>query len=431
MSLPRLPAPARRILDLIAAGDRHVFVTGRAGTGKTTLLHALVRHTARAAAVVAPTGLSAIQVGGQTLHSFFRIAPRFVDLRDIRRRRDADVLRALELLVIDEVSMVRADLIDGIDQALRINRRCEQPFGGVQLAMFGDLWQLAPIVREAELKAYFDTVYGGPYFFQAKAWQDTSAVSVELETIYRQKGDPAFRAILEQIRTGDGAHEALAALSAQVRSRAALDEADSYIVLTATNDAALRENTRRLAALGGPERQWPAVVTGTFDAGAFPTEPALVLKAGARVMFLKNDPDKRWINGSWGVVLGFTERGPLVEMENGERHEVGAVSWENIQYQYDRTAGEISREVIGTFRQLPLRLGWAITIHKSQGQTFDRVYIDLGRGAFGHGQVYVALSRCRSLDGIRLAAPVRPRDLRLDPAVAGYRQVFPPVAIAD
>lgn len=413
-------------LGLIESGPEHVFVTGRAGTGKSTLLQLLVEEARRNVAVVAPTGLSAISVGGQTIHSFFRLPPRFVDTRELKPLRHTQVMKHLDLLVIDEVSMVRADLMDGIDRALRLNRRRDEPFGGVQLALFGDLWQLPPVVREAELKEYFAATYGGPWFFQALVWRETVGRSVELKTIYRQKDDPAFRRILQHIRDGEPGEEVLAALNARVTPRRQLDDPDSYVVLTATNDAAWRENSRRLGELPGDARTYAAEVIGRFDATAFPTEPVLTLKTGARVMFLKNDPDKRWINGSFGLVTGLSDEGPMVKLDEGNEHLVKAAAWENMAYQYDRAGGQITREAVGVFRQLPLRLGWAITIHKSQGQTFDRVYVDLGRGAFSHGQTYVALSRCRSLQGLALAAPVRHQDVILDSDVSGYRRVFPP-----
>lgn len=377
--------------------------------------------------MVAPTGLSAIQVGGQTIHSFFRLPPRFVDTRDLRPLKHTGVMRAIDLLIIDEVSMVRADVMDGIDITLRRNRRRDEPFGGVQLAVFGDLWQLPPIVREPELKEYFRHTYGGPYFFQALVWQQCAGVSVELETVYRQQDDPGFLRILQHIRDGEPGESILEELNGRVVAHGALPDADSYVVLTATNEAALRENSRRLAALPGRARTYAAAVSGRFEDSVFPTESGLTLKVGARVMFLRNDPERRWINGSWGIVTALGDDGPTVRLEDGSEHEVSVATWENIAYRYDVGSREISRDVIGTFRQLPLRLGWAITIHKSQGQTFDRVYIDLGRGAFSHGQIYVALSRCCSLAGLALAAPVRHRDVILDQAVGDYRRVFPPV----
>jgi len=418
-----------RALALIEEGEQHVFITGRAGTGKTTLLHLLRDGTPRNVAVVAPTGLAAISVGGQTIHSFFRLPPRFVDTRELRAMRHTQVMKALDLLVIDEVSMVRADLMDGIDQVLRLNRRNDEPFGGVQLALFGDLWQLPPVVREPELKEYFDETYGGPWFFQALVWRQCAGRSVDLEKIYRQKDDAGFRRILQHIRDGEPGEEILEALNARVVPKARLDDPDGHIVLTATNDAAFRENSRRLMALPGKAKVYAAEVSGKFDTAAFPTEPALTLKVGAKVMFLKNDPDRRWINGSWGIVTALGAEGPTVQLEDGpergREHEVGRTAWENLVYQYDRATKQITREQVGAYRQLPLRLGWAITIHKSQGQTFDRVYIDLGRGAFSHGQTYVALSRCRSLAGLALAHPVRREDVILDDQIGDYRRVFP------
>ncbi len=414
-----------RALELIEGGEQHVFITGRAGTGKTTLLHLLRDETPRNVAVVAPTGLAAISVGGQTIHSFFRLPPRFVDTREIRALRHVSVMKALDLLIIDEVSMVRADLMDGIDQALRLNRRNDEPFGGVQLALFGDLWQLPPVVREPELKEYFAETYGGPWFFQALVWHACAGRSVDLEKIYRQKDDAGFRTILQHIRDGEPGEETLRALNDRVIPKARLPDPDSHIVLTATNDAAFRENSRRLMALSGKAKVYSAEVSGKFDTAAFPTEPVLTLKVGAKVMFLKNDAEKRWINGSWGVVTALGDEGPTVQLEDGTEHAVRKTAWENLAYQYDRSAKQITREQIGAYKQLPLRLGWAITIHKSQGQTFDRVYIDLGRGAFSHGQTYVALSRCRTLAGLALAQPVRLQDVILDDQVGDYRRVFP------
>lgn len=411
-------------LDLIDDGG-HVFVTGRAGTGKSTLLHLLVEETRRRVAVVAPTGLAAINVGGQTIHSFFRLPPRFVDVRELRALRHTTVMKNIDLLVIDEVSMVRSDLMDGIDHTLRLNRRSDEPFGGVQLALFGDLWQLPPVVREPELKEYF-AAHGGPWFFQAKAWQECGGGSVELGRIYRQQDDPGFMRILQQVRDGEPDDEAMGLLNGRVVGRAILDGPDAPIVLTGTNQAAFRENSRRLSALGGKLVNYAAEVTGRFDPGAFPTEPELLLRAGARVMFLKNDPEQRWVNGSFGTVVALGDEGPTVELADGTAHLVKPSAWENIAYQYDRPGKQITREVVGSYRQLPLRLGWAITIHKSQGQTFDHVYVDLAGGAFSHGQVYVALSRCRSLAGLTLARPVRQQEVLLDFSVGDYRRVFPP-----
>jgi hypothetical protein len=415
-----------RALELIEGGHEHVFVTGRAGTGKSTLLHLLVEETHRRVAVVAPTGLAAINVGGQTIHSFFRLPPRFVDVRELQALRHTGVMKAIDLLVIDEVSMVRADLMDGIDATLRLNRRSDEPFGGVQLALFGDLWQLPPVVREPELKEYFEAAHGGPWFFQAHVWQQCSGRSVELGRIYRQQDDPGFMRILQAVRDGEPDDEILGELNDRVRPKRHLDDVDSYIVLTGTNAAAARENARRLSELPGKVVNYAAEVTGRFDPGAFPTEPDLLLKVGARVMFLKNDPEQRWVNGSFGTVVELGDEGPVVQIADGTAHLVKKTAWENIAYQYDRPGRQITREVVGSYRQLPLRLGWAITIHKSQGQTFDRVYIDLAGGAFSHGQVYVALSRCRSLAGLALARPLKPSDVLLDFSVGDYRRVFPP-----
>jgi ATP-dependent DNA helicase PIF1 len=415
-----------RALALIEGGHEHVFVTGRAGTGKSTLLHLLVEETRKRVAVVAPTGLSAIHVGGQTIHSFFRLPPRFIDVREIRPLRHTGVMKNIDVLVIDEVSMVRSDLMDGIDITLRTNRRSDTPFGGVQLAVFGDLWQLPPVVREPELKEYF-AAHGGSWFFQANAWRQAGGRSVELDRIYRQQDDPAFLRILQQVRDGEPDELTLELLNERVVDRRVLEAADAPVVLTGTNNAAARENSRRLSALKGPLVNYAAELAGRFDPGAFPTESELWLRAGARVMFLRNDPEGRWVNGSFGTVTALGDEGPTVALADGTEHVVKRTTWENMAYQYDRTGRQITREVVGSYKQLPLRLGWAITIHKSQGQTFDRVFVDLAGGAFSHGQVYVALSRCRTLAGLMLARPVRHQDVLLDFSVGDYRQVFPPL----
>jgi hypothetical protein len=251
--------------------------------------------------------------------------------------------------------------------------------------------------------------------------------SIDLEKIYRQRDDAAFRNILQHIRDGEPEPGILDALNSRFVDKAALTDPDSYVVLTATNDAALRENSRRLAALPGKPRTYGAEVSGRFDASAFPTDSSLTVKVGARVMFVKNDGERRWINGSFGTVTALSAEGPTVRLEDGGEHEVRRVAWENMAYQYDRGSKLITRQVVGAYKQLPLRLGWALTIHKSQGQTFDRAYIDLGRGAFSHGQTYVALSRCRTLEGLALSKPVRAEDVILDQQIGEYRRVFTPV----
>jgi ATP-dependent DNA helicase PIF1 len=411
-------------VDHVRSGDGHLFVTGRAGSGKSTLLRALPELVAEPMVVLAPTGLAAVNVGGQTIHSFFGLPPRLIRGEDIRRSRNGALMRKLRLLVIDEVSMVRSDLMWAIDQSLRLNRgRPREPFGGVRLIMFGDLNQLPPVVQEAEVVEHLESSYGGPFFFNVAAMSEGEGTRlIELDRIYRQS-DPTLIEALNRIRDGNVTVEDLARLNERVAPIRTLAEGDPYVILTPTNAAANRINAAFLAALPGMEQAYTAEVSGEFGQGAHPTEASLVLKAGAKVILLRNDSERRWVNGTIARVTRLEEGSVHVEIA-GREHEVEPVSWEARRYAYDTTAQQVVETVAGTFKQLPLRLAWALTIHKSQGLTLDRVYIDLGRGTFAHGQTYVALSRCRTLEGLSLARPLRPADIIFDKAVLGYRDVF-------
>jgi ATP-dependent exoDNAse (exonuclease V) alpha subunit len=412
-------------IDHLRSGEGHIFVTGRAGTGKSTLLRALGDLVAEPMAIVAPTGLAAVNVGGQTIHSFFGLPPRLVGPDDIRRSRNGGIMRKLKLLVIDEVSMVRSDLMWAIDQSLRINRgRPREPFGGVRLVMFGDLHQLPPVVQEHEVADHLESRHGGPFFFSVQALSEgAGTVRLELTQVFRQR-EGALLDVLNRIRDGDVGVDDLTALNERVSPIRTLVEGDPFVILTPTNAAAHRINAAFLKALPGAAREYSAQVTGEFGQTAQPTEAMLVLKAGAKVMMLRNDADRRWVNGTIARVSRMSETSVHVEID-GREHEIEPVAWESRRYAYDQTAQKIVETVAGTFKQLPLRLAWALTIHKSQGLTLDKVYIDLGRGTFAHGQAYVALSRCRSLEGLSLARPLRPEDVLFDTAVLGYREVFP------
>lgn len=412
-------------IDLIEHGSSCLFLTGKAGTGKSTLLHYVRETTTKATAVLAPTGVAALNVGGQTIHSFFQFPPRLIDPGTIRKRKNAKLLQKLETLIIDEVSMVRADVMDGIDTALRLNRdNIHTPFGGVQVILCGDLFQLPPIVRDAEMKTFFDEQYGGPYFFGAKVFDELNPYSLELTTIYRQR-DEDFIYVLNKIRENNVDAELLGLLNARVQREHDERNDASFITLTATNQAAFRKNQACLERINAPSYTFRASVTGTFDEAIFPTEELLELKRGAQVMLIRNDPMKRWVNGSIGRVSTVTDEKVCVEIE-GTSYELEPETWKNIRYRYNRETQQIEEEEVGSFTQYPLRLAWAITIHKSQGQTFDKVMIDLGRGAFAHGQTYVALSRCTSLNGIVFNRPVTRRDILFDPRVYDYSRVFPP-----
>ena len=412
-------------LDYVRSGPGHLFITGRAGSGKSTLLRALPELVAEPMVVVAPTGLAAVNVGGQTIHSFFGLPPRLIRGDDIKRSRNGSLMRKLKMLVIDEVSMVRSDLMWAIDQSLRLNRgRPREPFGGLRLVMFGDLNQLPPIVQETEVAEHLETNFGGPFFFTIPALREGAGTRLlELSRIFRQS-DPALIEVLNRIRDGEATTADLAPLNARVAPIRTLSEGDPYVILTPTNAAANRINSAFLEALPGATRAYVAEVTGEFGQGAQPTEQTLVLKPGAKVILLRNDADRRWVNGTIARVARLEESSVFVEID-GREHEVEPVSWETRRYAFDTTAQKIVETVAGTFKQLPLRLAWALTIHKSQGLTLDRVYIDLGRGTFAHGQAYVALSRCRTMAGLSLARALRPDDIIFDRTVVGYRNLFP------
>lgn len=412
-------------VDFVRNEQGHLFITGRAGTGKSTLLKALSRLVVDEHIVLAPTGLAAVNVGGQTIHSFFGFPPRLIQSDDIRRSRNGALMRKLKLLVIDEVSMVRSDLMWAIDQSLRVNRgRPREPFGGVRLVMFGDLHQLPPVVQEAEVGSHLEDNHGGPFFFSVSSLREGAGTfRIELSHVFRQR-DPALLGVLNKVRDGEADDEDLAILNERVSPIRTLSEGDPYVILTPTNAAAQRINTAFLGALPGAMKTYPAAVTGEFGQGTQPTDAALTLKVGAKVILLRNDSDRRWVNGTVARVTRLDDTSVHV-MIDGREHEVEPASWESRRYAYDQTAQKIVETVAGTFKQLPLRLAWALTIHKSQGLTLDRVYIDLGRGTFAHGQAYVALSRCRTLEGLSLARPLKPGDILFDRSAMGYRDIFP------
>ncbi|HEY5828007.1 MAG: ATP-dependent RecD-like DNA helicase [Hyphomicrobiaceae bacterium] len=410
--------------DFLRDGDGHLFVTGRAGTGKSTLLTSLRGMVTEEMVVLAPTGLAAVNVGGQTIHSFFGFPPRLIRPDDIRRSRNGRLMRRLKFLVIDEVSMVRSDLMWAIDQSLRVNRgRPREAFGGVRLALFGDLHQLPPVVNDAEVAEHLESSYGGPFFFSVPALKEGSGTAlVELTHVFRQR-DEALLAVLNKVREGDVDEDDLGLLNTRVHPIRTLAEGEPYVILTPTNAAAGRINMAYLNALPGAPHPYSAKTTGEFNQSAQPTEGTLMLKPGAKVMLLRNDPDKRWVNGTIARVARLEEKRVWVEVD-GEEHEVEQVSWESRRYAFDKDAEKIVETVAGTFTQFPLRLAWALTIHKSQGLTLDKVYIDLGGGTFAHGQAYVALSRCRTLEGLALKRPLRPSDILFDRAAMDYRRTF-------
>lgn len=394
---------------------QHVFVTGRAGTGKSTLLNYFVEHTSKRVAVLAPTGVAALLVGGQTIHSFFKFPIGVIADHDTwLSKQMREMYRNLDTLIIDEVSMVNADLMDAVDRALKKSRRNYLPFGGVQIVLFGDPYQLSPVPpREAEEKAWFQDNYASLWFFDAKVWADADLKVFELTEIHRQSDDE-FKRLLNAVRYGTVIAEQAHVLNSTGARRV---PEPSPIVLATTNATVNRINNRELAKLPGDTVSIDADTLGDFG-GAYPADPALELKIGAQVMFLRNDPDGRWVNGTVGIVTDLRDN-IWVEID-GETVEVTPTSWEKMRYSYDPEHKELTREVVGEFTQFPLRLAWAVTIHKSQGQTYDSAVIDLGQRAFSPGQVYVALSRIRELDGLYLSRDLRPSDVIVDQRVREF-----------
>jgi ATP-dependent exoDNAse (exonuclease V) alpha subunit len=420
------PPEFERAVDFARYDDGHLFVTGRAGTGKSTLLRTLRDHVTEDAVVLAPTGLAAVNVGGQTIHSFFGFPPRLIGPDDIKRSRNGRLMRKLKMIIIDEVSMVRSDLMWAIDQSLRVNRgRPREAFGGVRLVLFGDLHQLPPVIQ-GDVAQHLESEHGGPFFFQVSALNEGAGVSLlELDRVFRQS-DEKFLHVLNIIRDGEATDEDLEVLNERTHPIRTLGEGDPYVILTPTNAAAQRINMAFLDALHTQERTYEAGITGDYSNGAHPTDASLLLKVGAKVILLRNDPDKRWVNGTIARIARLDEKRVWIELD-GKEHELEPVSWESRRYAFDQTAEKVVENITGTFRQFPLRLAWALTIHKSQGLTLDKVYIDLGRGTFAHGQAYVALSRCRSLEGLALARPLRPSDILFDRSAMGYRDKFAPL----
>jgi ATP-dependent exoDNAse (exonuclease V) alpha subunit len=333
-------------------------------------------------------------------------------------------MRKLDLLVIDEVSMVRSDLMWAIDQALRLNRgRPREPFGGLKLVLFGDMHQLPPVVQEAEVARHLEDVHGGPFFFNHSALRDgAGTMLLELEQVFRQR-DEKLLSLLNSVREGEASEEELALLNERVNPVRTLQEGDPYVILTPTNAAASRINLAYLDALSGTPQAYEASVAGEFSQNAHPTDQTLVLKPGAKVILLRNDSERRWVNGSIARISRLTDQRVWIEI-GGREHEIEPASWESRRYAFDQAENKIVETVAGSFKQFPLRLAWALTIHKSQGLTLDRVYIDLGRGTFAHGQTYVALSRCRTLEGLALARPLRLTDLNFDRSATVYRTLF-------
>ena len=409
---------------LESAEDPVVFLTGRAGTGKSTLLRYFRATTAQKLVVLAPTGVAAVNVQGQTIHSFFRFGPDItVDKVRTRHDRERLLFKQIQAIVIDEMSMVRADLLDCIDAFLRLNGpEPHRPFGGIRMLFVGDLYQLPPVVPPEE-EPLFRTYYASPYFFDARVFRVCALRRVELTTVFRQR-DPHFVAILDAIRTSAMTAPQLARLNSRVLRAPLAHNAGVLVHLVPTNAQADRINSAHLAHLSAPGVVFQGVVSGAFNRKHLPTSEALTLKPDARVMVLANDLDGRWVNGDMGVITAIEADKPAeaitVQLENGYRGVISPYTWEVIRFFYDERRDRIESQIEGSFTQYPLRLAWALTIHKAQGKTFDHVLLDIGSGTFAHGQTYVALSRCTSLEGLILRTPIQARHIFIDRRVQAF-----------
>ncbi len=400
--------------------DKHIFITGKAGTGKSTLLEYFKANTTKQVIVLAPTGVSAIKIRGQTIHSFFRFPPRLIQKQHIKRLRNKNLIKSVDTIVIDEASMLRADLLDAIDYSLRLNRSKDIPFGGAQLVIFGDLFQLPPVV-ETEARELMDSIYESPYFFSANIFKEIDLEYIELNKIYRQK-DNDFIELLNKIRVKNVNKSDLNFLNSRL-DYTKESKSIGIVTLTTTNNQARNINTNHLNKLSSKEYNYTAEVSSKFKESSSPVEIELRLRKGAQIMLVRNDSLKRWVNGTIAEVVSLT-RDTIKVAIDGEVHSIPKVSWEKIEYKYNTLEDKIEEEVVGSFKQHPIKLAWAITIHKSQGQTFDNVIIDMGFGAFTHGQTYVALSRCRTLRGITLKSPIGKSDIIFDDRVYQFQKSF-------
>ena len=425
-------------LQLITYTRQSVFLTGKAGTGKSTFLKYICEHTKKKYVVLAPTGIAAINAGGVTLHSFFKLPfrPIMPDDPDLStqggrifeffkyRKEHRKILSEVELVIIDEISMVRADIIDCVDRILRVfSQNTRLPFGGKQILLVGDVFQLEPVLP-SDQKEILNLFYPNPFFFSARVFQEMNLVSIELQKVYRQS-DPVFINILDHIRNKTVGNDELSTLNGRCFPQFEPKSEDMYITLATRRDQVDYINEKKLAELKGEEFISPGAIEGDFPESSLPTQLNLSIKEQAQVIFIDNDPERRWVNGTIGRVSGIDNSGNIyVLLENGSEHLVERSSWRNYKYRYNEKEKRIEEEIIGTFEQLPLRLAWAITIHKSQGLTFSRVVVDLSRGVFAGGQTYVALSRCTSLEGLVLRSRVTQGDIFLRKEIEQFSRSF-------
>lgn len=408
---------AEKALELMNASRKNIFLTGKAGTGKSTLLDFFRKNTEKKLVVLAPTGVSAVNVDGETIHAFFGFKPGFElpEAKKLSKPKNPSLYKRIETIVIDEISMVRADLLDAMDIFLRNVRKNPEPFGGVQMIFIGDLYQLPPVLTTHDKKIFFEEYgYTGVYFFDAQVCNrdDFFLEFLELKKIYRQS-DRDFINLLNAVRDNTIGYEQIKELNKTTDVNFFPERDSGFISLCTTNKDANHINEKNLEEILLPEYFSEGRVDGKVQKNQFPAEELLILKEGAQVIFLNNDSERRWVNGSLGKVVFIDRDEDILEVEvNGKVHNIEPHSWEISKYVMK--AGNLDREILGSFTQFPLKLAWAITIHKSQGKTFDNVLIDFGRGTFAHGQAYVALSRCRSVEGMVMRRNIRKNDVKMD-----------------
>ncbi|KAA0258525.1 WYL domain-containing protein [Deferribacter autotrophicus] len=413
----------KKAYELATNSAKSLFITGKAGTGKSTFLRYLIDTYKNNFVVLAPTGVAALNVKGQTIHSFFNFQPN-ISPHNVNNVwvENPEIYRSIETIIVDEISMVRADLLDCMDIFLRRFKDKDRPFGGTKMIFIGDLYQLPPVLTSSSKEAFLKE-YESPYFFDAKVFKKLDLEFIEFTKIYRQKDD-YFVEILNKVRNNTITEDDLAILNKRVNPY--FKDDDGYIYLTSTNDLAEKINNEKLKKLKGKNYQFEGIINGSFTEENLPTAKLLTLKKGAQVMLLNNDSDGRWVNGSIGYIVNVFEDDELIEVEllNGNRVMVEPFRWNMYQYYYDKDENKIKTQITGSFIQFPIKLAYAITIHKSQGKTFDKVIIDLSRGIFSPGQLYVALSRCTSLEGIVLKKPIKKGHVMLDKKVINFMTSF-------
>ena len=437
-----LTAELENAFSIVEGTNVSVFITGKAGSGKSTFIDYFRENTKKNAVYLAPTGVAALNIRGKTIHSMFQFPPKVISKDEIYKNKYnkeiRDLFKNIDTVFIDEISMTRADIIDGIDYILKTHRHNSDPFGGAQIVFTGDLYQLPPVISDREkvavtfngepfyegtLKGYFEKVYRSQYFFDSRAFKNAAFQFIEFKNIFRQRGDAEFLVMLNEIRENNIGSTTLSRLNKQYISDYAASKDEPRITLCTTNARAKEINDRFLSELETPMFIYKAELSGEFENDysdrEYPADAKLYLKVNSQVMMIKNDRDRIWVNGSMGIVKSLKKNAVVIHIDGKDRT-IEQETWETVEYEYNEEDKSVNTIVTGVFRQYPVKLAWAITIHKSQGKTFDNVIIDLESGAFAHGQTYVALSHCKTLEGIILNKPIKRQDIILDPKVSSF-----------